>query len=185
MVSDFKQSEGFMTTWDQTKLYYRAWIPPIPTDKAVILFHRGHEHSGRFNEFVHQLDLKEFAFFAWDARWNGNTPGPRDYADNFSVYVKDANTFVNFISEKYQISVENIVILAHSVGGVIASTRQLRPAFSKARLPSPDRWRSRSRCEGLQDEWEDDSPENPVDPECLIEPTPDAPGERPDRMDSL
>ena len=121
-MSNFRQCEGFMTTWDQTQLYYRSWIPPVPTHKALILFHRGHEHSARFDEFVQQLDLQDFAFFAWDARGNGNSPGPRDYADNFSVYVKDAQAFVNFISEKYQIPVENIVVLAHSVGGVIAST---------------------------------------------------------------
>ncbi len=122
MISNFRQCEGFMTTWDQTQLYYRSWIPPVPPRKALILFHRGHEHSARFDEFVQQLDLQDFAFFAWDARGNGNSPGPRDYADNFSVYVKDAQAFVNFISEKYQIPVENIVVLAHSVGGVIAST---------------------------------------------------------------
>ncbi len=122
MKSKFRQCNGFMTTWDQTQLYYRYWIPPVPTHKALILFHRGHEHSARFDEFVQQLDLQDFAFFAWDARGNGNSPGPRDYADNFSVYVKDAQAFVNFISEKYQIPVENIVVLAHSVGGVIAST---------------------------------------------------------------
>jgi alpha-beta hydrolase superfamily lysophospholipase/SAM-dependent methyltransferase len=122
MISKFRHCEGFMTTWDQTQLYYRAWIPPVPTHKALILFHRGHEHSARFDEFVQELDLQDFAFFAWDARGNGNSPGPRDYADNFSVYVKDAHAFVNFISEKYQIPVENIVVLAHSVGGVIAST---------------------------------------------------------------
>lgn len=122
MISNFRQCEGFMTTWDQTQLYYRSWIPPVPPHKALILFHRGHEHSARFDEFVQQLDLQDFAFFAWDARGNGNSPGPRDYADNFSVYVKDAQAFVNFISEKYQIPVKNIVVLAHSVGGVIAST---------------------------------------------------------------
>ena len=121
-MNNFKQSEGFMTTWDQTQLYYRAWVPVEPVHKALILFHRGHEHSGRFKELIQQLGLKDFAFFAWDARGNGNSPGARDYADNFSVYVKDAHTFVNFISEKYQIPMENMVVLAHSVGGVIAST---------------------------------------------------------------
>jgi alpha-beta hydrolase superfamily lysophospholipase len=121
MESNFKSAEGYMTTWDQTQLYYRAWIRSVPTHKAVILFHRGHEHSGRFDELVQKLNLKDFAFFAWDARGNGNSPGPRDYAENFSVYVKDAHTFVSFISEKYQIPVENMVVLAHSVGGVVAS----------------------------------------------------------------
>lgn len=122
MESNFQSSDGYMTTWDQTQLYYRAWIRSVPIHKAVILFHRGHEHSGRFDELVQELNLKDFAFFAWDARGNGNSPGRRDYADNFGVYVKDAQTFVNFISEKYQIPVENMAVLAHSVGGVVAGT---------------------------------------------------------------
>lgn len=122
MESHFRSSEEFMTTWDQTRLFYRAWIPSVPTHKAVILFHRGHEHSGRFHELVQQLGLTDFAFFAWDARGNGSSPGRRDYAENFAVYVKDAHAFVNFISEKYQIPVENMVVVAHSLGGLIAST---------------------------------------------------------------
>ena len=121
MESHFRCAEEFMTTWDQTQLFYRAWIPPAHTPKAVILFHRGHEHSGRFQEFIQQLGLTDFAFFAWDARGNGSSPGQRDDAENFSVYVKDAHAFVNFISDKYQIPVENIVVVAHSLGGVIAS----------------------------------------------------------------
>jgi alpha-beta hydrolase superfamily lysophospholipase len=122
MERNFRFSDGYMTTWDQTQLYYRAWIRSVPTHKAIILFHRGHEHSGRFDELVQELNLKDFAFFAWDARGNGNSPGRRDYADNFGVYVKDAHAFVNFISAKYQIPMENMIVLAHSVGGVIATT---------------------------------------------------------------
>ncbi len=31
--------------------------PDKPTDKALLLFHRGHEHSGRWQETVDSLDL--------------------------------------------------------------------------------------------------------------------------------
>ncbi len=31
-------------TWDGTELFYRAWIPQKPTNKALLLFHRGHEN---------------------------------------------------------------------------------------------------------------------------------------------
>jgi alpha-beta hydrolase superfamily lysophospholipase len=35
---------------DAPPLFYRAW--PADSDKALLLFHRGHEHSGRFEELV-------------------------------------------------------------------------------------------------------------------------------------
>ncbi|MFH1283343.1 MAG: bifunctional alpha/beta hydrolase/class I SAM-dependent methyltransferase [bacterium] len=114
-------AEEFMTNWDGTQLFYRSWVPKIQTDKAVILFHRGHEHSGRLLELVEKLALKDFAIFAWDSRGNGKSPGPRDYAEHFSIYAKDANTFVNYISRKFKIPINNMVVIANSVGGVIVS----------------------------------------------------------------
>lgn len=115
-------TEHQMTTWDDTELFYRAWHPDKPAKKAVIIFHRGHEHSGRLLDLVNELALEDFAFFAWDTRGNGKSPGPRDYADNFSDYVKDADAFVTHIAEKYSIKVSEMAVIANSVGGVIAST---------------------------------------------------------------
>ena len=64
-------------TFDGTELFYRAWEPAAPSDKALLLFHRGHEHSGRFDEFVRDLGLEDFWVFAWDARGHGRSPGDR------------------------------------------------------------------------------------------------------------
>ena len=36
--------------------------PISRTDKALILFHRGHEHSGRWQETVDSLDLDALQF---------------------------------------------------------------------------------------------------------------------------
>ncbi len=56
--------------------------------------------------------------FAWDARGHGRSPGERGYATNFSCVVKDIDCFVRFIRDEYQIPIENIIALGHSVGGV-------------------------------------------------------------------
>src|SRR5204863_3309143 len=53
---------------DGAEVFYRAWLPPRPTDKAVLLFHRGHEHSGRYAELVERLGLNDAVVFAWDQR---------------------------------------------------------------------------------------------------------------------
>ena len=48
---------------------------PAPPRGAIVLFHRGHEHGGRIAHLVDELDLPDFAFFAWDARGHGRSPG--------------------------------------------------------------------------------------------------------------
>src|SRR2546421_83959 len=77
-----KMTEHSMKSWDGTPLFYRAWKPGRPTDKALLLFHRGHEHSGRWQEVVDLLKLDEFSIFAWDARGHGQSPGDRGSAEN-------------------------------------------------------------------------------------------------------
>ena len=105
-------------SFDGTELFYRAWEPAVPSGKALILFHRGHEHSGRFEEFVRELGLEDFRAFAWDARGHGQSPGERGYAESFSAVVRDVDCFVRFICEQYQLAMENVVVLGHSVGAV-------------------------------------------------------------------
>src|SRR5678815_5983895 len=69
--------ERNFTNWDGAELFYRAWIPNKDTNKALLLFHRGHEHSGRWQETVDSLDLEDVAIFAWDARGHGRSAGDR------------------------------------------------------------------------------------------------------------
>src|SRR5262249_39927019 len=90
-------------------------------DKALLLFHRGHEHSGRWQEVVDLLALEGVAVFAWDARGHGRSPGERGSAENLMVVIKDTDAFVRHISESHRIPLENMVVLAHSVGAVTAT----------------------------------------------------------------
>lgn len=115
-------SEHSFRSWDGTELFYRAWLPEQNTDRAIILFHRGHEHSGRWQDVVNKLDLPNFALFAWDARGHGHSPGERGDAENLGVLVRDMDTFVSHVSRHYGIPIENIVVFAHSVGSVLAAT---------------------------------------------------------------
>ena len=113
--------ERFFTTWDGAKLFYRAWLPAKPAEKALVLFHRGHEHSGRLEELVRRLGLTDFAVFAWDARGHGKSPGERGWAESFGCLVRDADSFLKHVSREYAVPLENIALVAHSVGAVIAA----------------------------------------------------------------
>ena len=110
-----------MTSWDGAQLFYRTWIPEARTEKALLLFHRGHEHSGRWAEFVELLGLKDVAIFAWDARGHGRSPGERGAADNFGTLIKDVDAFVRHVRDHHGFACENMIVLAHSVGAVVVS----------------------------------------------------------------
>ncbi len=116
--------EDQFKTWDNTELFYRTWKPidDQQSNKALIVLHRGHEHSGRLHDIIDKLDLPDFWAFGYDSRGHGKSPGPRGYADDFSVLVKDLDTFIKYVSKKYDIPVENMVIVANSVAGVVTST---------------------------------------------------------------
>ena len=113
-----KMAEQTFASRDGTKLFYRAWLPEKPADKALLLFHRGHEHSARWQETVAALGLEDVAVFAWDARGHGHSPGERGSAENLGVIISDVEAFVRHVAAQHQIPIENMVVLAHSVGAV-------------------------------------------------------------------
>jgi alpha-beta hydrolase superfamily lysophospholipase/SAM-dependent methyltransferase len=109
-------------THDGTELFYRRWPAASGSaDRAIVLFHRGHEHSGRFQHVVDELELPQFAMFAWDARGHGRSPGARGDSPGFACSVKDVDTFVRHVAVEYRIPIGNIVVIAQSVGAVLAA----------------------------------------------------------------
>ncbi|MFL6588852.1 MAG: bifunctional alpha/beta hydrolase/class I SAM-dependent methyltransferase [Chthoniobacterales bacterium] len=114
-------AEQTMASWDGARLFYRSWIPRPDCEKALLLFHRGHEHSGRWNELVEMLGLSDIAVFAWDARGHGHSDGERGGADNFGTLVKDVDAFARHVRDTHGFAFENMIVLAHSVGAVTVS----------------------------------------------------------------
>ena len=115
------QTEHTFQTWDRETLFYRAWRPANPGTKAVLLFHRGHEHSGRLQDLAERLQLDGFSIFAWDQRGHGRSPGERGYAPDFSALTRDVDAFVRHLRQQHGIPVENMAIVAYSVGSVLVS----------------------------------------------------------------
>ena len=100
-----KSSERSFASWDGAQLFYRAWLPASPTDKALILFHRGHEHSARWQETVAALGLADVAVFAWDARGHGHSPGERGSAEHLGVVIHDVEAFIQHVASRHRIPV--------------------------------------------------------------------------------
>ncbi|MBI5209270.1 MAG: class I SAM-dependent methyltransferase family protein [Elusimicrobia bacterium] len=116
-----RSTEHEMKLEDGTRLFYRAWLPARPADRAVILFHRGHEHSGRWDDTVDALGLPDTAFFAWDARGHGRSDGPRGHAAHFGVFARDADEWARHVARESDIALDRMVVMAQSVGAVIAA----------------------------------------------------------------
>jgi len=115
--------ESQFTTHDGVTLFYRYW-PAARADAtrgAVVLFHRGHEHSGRVAHLVDEFNLPDHAFFAWDARGHGRSPGERGYSPSMAASVRDIQTFVEHISATHGIAVTDMAVVAQSVGAVLAT----------------------------------------------------------------
>jgi alpha-beta hydrolase superfamily lysophospholipase/SAM-dependent methyltransferase len=114
-------SEHRLRLRDGTELFYRAWQPEKPTSKALLLFHRGHEHSGRWEETVAALGLEDVAVFAWDQRGHGHSPGERGSAPDLATVVRDAEEWARHLTAAHSIALEDTIVLAHSLGAVIAA----------------------------------------------------------------
>ena len=116
--------EKQFTTHDGSALFYRYWPPAIEggSTRAVVLFHRGHEHSARIQHVVDELALGNFAMFAWDARGHGHSPGARGDSPSFGALVKDVDSFMRHLCDVYEITSANIAVIGQSVGAVLVAT---------------------------------------------------------------
>jgi len=108
---------------DGVELFYRYWPARSGAAKgAIVLLHRGHEHGGRVAHLAEELGLDDFAFYAWDARGHGNSPGERGHSPSFAHSVRDLDCFVRHICETGGFAFDQIAVVAQSVGAVLAAT---------------------------------------------------------------
>lgn len=136
--------EAFFPTHDGIDLFYRYWPAKVEVTGeeakgAVLLFHRGHEHGARMAHLVDELDMPGYAFFAWDARGLGKSPGERGFAPSFGTLERDVQSFVSHITQTYNIAVSDMAVVAQSVGAVViaAWAHDYAPKIRAMSLASP------------------------------------------------
>lgn len=133
-------SEHYFSTHDGERLFYRYW--PAASGRArgtIVLFHRGHEHSGRMAHLVDELNLPDMAFVAWDARGHGHSPGPRGFSPSFATSVRDIQTFMEHLHVQHDVRQQDVYVVAQSVGAVLVSTwvHDYAPRIRGMTLASP------------------------------------------------
>src|SRR4051794_38939591 len=107
---------------DGVELFYRHWPMHGATPcGALVLFHRGHEHSGRMAHLADEFDVPDFAVFAWDARGNGRSPGERGHSPSIGTSIRDVGTFIDHIVATHGFAEEDLAVVAQSVGAVLVA----------------------------------------------------------------
>ncbi|MBL9115392.1 MAG: bifunctional alpha/beta hydrolase/class I SAM-dependent methyltransferase [Verrucomicrobiaceae bacterium] len=109
------------TTDDGLSLHYKTWNVS-GAKRALVLLHRGHEHADRWDSVVPSLAMPDTAIYAWEARGHGQSSGRRGHALGFMEYVRDLDTFFRHLQRAHGLIPESTVVVAHSVGAVIAAT---------------------------------------------------------------
>lgn len=108
------------TANDGLTLQYKTWNTAGAT-RSLVLLHRGHEHADRWDSVVPFLATPGTALYAWEARGHGQSEGRRGHADGFMPYVRDLDTFFRHLQTAHGLTPETTVIIAHSVGAVVAA----------------------------------------------------------------
>ncbi len=114
-----KEETGYFSSFDGTKLFYRAWEQD--TQNVLIIFHGIGEHSGRYRETIDSLSELPFSFFIYDMRGHGHSEGERVYINAFDDLIKDAYSFKKFIETRRSQRARNFILMGQSLGGLVAT----------------------------------------------------------------
>ena len=123
---DYEHSTGFFrSAVDSTRLFCQRWRPPNARPDWNLVFHHGFgEHSQRYGNLLEALDGSGVTIYALDARGHGRSDGKRGDANGQSDYVRDLESYLANIRERY--GVEQPALLGHSMGGAIVLMFALR-----------------------------------------------------------
>jgi acylglycerol lipase len=110
--------EGYLTGIDDTRLYWRGWLPDGPVAGVVLLCHGGGEHSGRYQNVVDMLAPDGWAVYGMDQRGHGRSHGARAHVKRFFDWVHDFDLFRREVISRHPDL--SIFILGQGLGGQIA-----------------------------------------------------------------
>lgn len=117
---ELTQKEGRFKSFDDSELFYRWWVPQGEIKRHIVILHRGHEHSARVSHIPGELELENTAYYSFDMRGHGVSPGPRGWAPSFDTWVSDLNAFSVFLRIEHGVELEKTYVIANSVGSVMA-----------------------------------------------------------------
>lgn len=125
----YQRSESFFSGHDGIKLFLQKWIHPQA--KGTILFTHGQaEHSECYARLIEAFKNQPWNFIGWDLRGHGRSAGIRGYAKDFDDYVLDYHLFFELCSDLPEVKSNPLVLLGHSMGGLIQTCALLEKEMS-------------------------------------------------------
>ena len=108
----------FMNHLDQ-KIFFQSWLPEEDPVAAILIIHGLGEHSGRYMNVVNHFVPLGYAVYALDHPGHGKSEGTRVYIDQFDDFIQTVE--ILFYKIQKEQSGKKIVVLGHSMGGLIAT----------------------------------------------------------------
>ncbi|MDZ7855417.1 class I SAM-dependent methyltransferase family protein [Sphaerotilus sp.] len=124
----YRSESGFQSA-DHTRLYYRCRqpldtrrTPASPPLRVLVFLHDDHQHSGHLQALADELLGFQDWSFAWDARGHGHSPGDHDATADIDRLVQDFHHFTRHLRQTLGLSTEDMVVVAHGLGALVAAT---------------------------------------------------------------
>ena len=107
------------------RIHARTWLPEGPPSGVVVIAHGFAEHTGRYAAVAARLVADGIAVRAADHRGHGLSEGKRTSLVSFDDYVADLTTVI--AQSRARWPSRRVVLLGHSMGGLIALDLAIRP----------------------------------------------------------
>lgn len=133
------KAEGFFNGFQNCRLHYKVW-PSAGAKHALIITHGQAEHADCYKRLSEALSRLPLTIFCWDLRGHGKSEGQRGFVRHFNDYSEDLRCFINFIRESTTFSTDKMILLGHSMGGLIQLNylaKQMHLQFKAQVLSSP------------------------------------------------
>jgi alpha-beta hydrolase superfamily lysophospholipase len=116
-MSYINKQSNFKSSLDNKNIFYQSWTKT--NSSQVLVFQHGFgEHSDRYKNILDTLKDESISVYALDARGHGRSEGKRGHVDQFQNYIDDLSDLIRIAKEEEK--KEKVVLLGHSLGGVIA-----------------------------------------------------------------
>jgi acylglycerol lipase len=107
------------------RIHVRTWVPEGTPDGVLIISHGFAEHGGRYAAVAQRMLGQGIAVVAPDHRGHGLSGGKRTSVVRFADYSDDLGTVITRSRDRWP--ARHLVLLGHSMGGLIALDYAIRP----------------------------------------------------------
>jgi len=120
--------EAYFTGSGGRRIHCHYWDTGLPRRALLLVAHGAGEHGGRYRELAAHFTGHGYTVAAMDHNGHGRSEGIPGYVGSFADYVDDLGSFHRQAVERCPDT--PVVLLGHSLGGLIVGHYLLRPAVT-------------------------------------------------------